>query len=122
MNKIIRLTESDLHRMVVEAVNKILQEDGEGAIGGGGATNCVGINVGGAEGQAKNHIDASPFKKKKKNGGFLDGALDRSKGFSMGNGIHESTDAEESGDFEVPTFPIMRRKVYSPRSTKNNNG
>lgn len=69
MKQIIRLTESDLHQMVMEAVNKILAEDGE--IGGGGATNCVGINVGGAAGQAKNHIDAPAFggKNKKKVGG-----------------------------------------------------
>lgn len=67
--QIIRLTESDLRNIVMEAVNKILTEDGE--IGGGGATNCVGINVGGAAGQAKNHIDAPAFggKNKKKVGG-----------------------------------------------------
>lgn len=109
MKQIIRLTESDLHKMVMEAVNKILAEDGE--IGGGGATNCVGINVGGAAGQAKNHIDAPAFggKNKKKVGGNafsepilkqahnlgdvtnapanqvdMKPALDRTPGFSMG--------------------------------------
>ena len=109
MKQIIRLTESDLHKMVMEAVNKILSEDGE--IGGGGATNCVGINVGGAAGQAKNHIDAPAFggKNKKKVGGNafsepilkqahnlgdvtnapanqvdMKPALDRTPGFSMG--------------------------------------
>ena len=109
MKQIIRLTESDLHQMVMEAVNKILAEDGE--IGGGGATNCVGINVGGAAGQAKNHIDAPAFggKNKKKVGGNafsepilkqahnlgdvtnapanqvdMKLALDRTPGFSMG--------------------------------------
>jgi hypothetical protein len=62
-------TESYIRDVVKEAVNKILTEDGE--IGGGGATNCVGINVGGAAGQAKNHIDAPAFggKNKKKVGG-----------------------------------------------------
>lgn len=109
MKQIIRLSESDLHQMVMEAVNKILAEDGE--IGGGGATNCVGINVGGAAGQAKNHIDAPAFggKNKKKVGGNafsepilkqahnlgdvtnapanqvdMKPALDRTPGFSMG--------------------------------------
>jgi hypothetical protein len=109
MKQIIRLTESDLHQMVMETVNKILAEDGE--IGGGGATNCVGINVGGAAGQAKNHIDAPAFagKNKKKVGGNafsepilkqahnlgdvtnapanqvdMKPALDRTPGFSMG--------------------------------------
>ena len=104
MKQIIRLTESNLHQMVMEAVNKILAEDGE--IGGGGATNCVGINVGGAAGQAKNHIAG---KNKKKVGGNafsepilkqahnlgdvtnapanqvdMKPALDRTPGFSMG--------------------------------------
>ena len=62
-------TESYMRYAVREAVNRILAEDGE--IGGGGATNCVGINVGGAAGQAKNHIDAPAFggKNKKKVGG-----------------------------------------------------
>ena len=112
MKQIIRLTESDLHKMVMEAVNKILAEDGE--IGGGGATNCVGINVGGAAGQAKNHIDAPAFagKNKKKVGGNafsepilkqahnlgdvtnapanqvdMKPALDRTPGFSMGERV-----------------------------------
>jgi len=69
MKKIYRITEEDLRRMIRESINRILTEDGE--IGGGGATNCVGINVGGAAGQAKNHIDAPAFagKNKKKVGG-----------------------------------------------------
>ena len=99
MKQIIRLTESDLHQMVMEAVNKILAEDGE--IGGGGATNCVGINVGGAAGQAKNHIDAAPFSNKplkqkhnlgnpttkKANMVDIKPALDRTPGFSMGTRV-----------------------------------
>ena len=152
MKSIIRLTESELHAIVANAVNNILRESGfgkngngyikgdiygtklpkggskfakelmkqsqekenvneEGEIGGGGATNCVGINVGGAAGQAKNHIDAPAFggKNKKKVGGNafsepimrqkhnlgdvtqakanqvdMKPALDRTPGFSMG--------------------------------------
>jgi hypothetical protein len=38
MKKIIRLTESDLHRIVKESVYRILQEDGLG-----GATSCAGV-------------------------------------------------------------------------------
>lgn len=87
MKKIIRLTESDLHRIIENAVRRIIKEEGEGAaIGGGGATNCVGINVGGAAGQAKNHIDANALGNKKKKG-FLDDTLDRTPGFSIGNGF-----------------------------------
>ena len=95
MRKIIRLTESELNSIIKEAVNRILQEDGE--IGGGGATNCVGINVGGADGQAKNHIDAAPFSNKplkqkhnlgnpttkKANMVDITPALDRTPRFSM---------------------------------------
>lgn len=39
MNKIIRLTESDLHNIIKIAVGKILKEDG--ALGG--ATSCAGV-------------------------------------------------------------------------------
>jgi len=38
MKQIIRLTESDLHRIVKESVYRILQEDGLG-----GATSCAGV-------------------------------------------------------------------------------
>jgi hypothetical protein len=99
MKKIIKLTESDLHNIIKETINTILQEDGE--IGGGGATNCVGINVGGAAGQAKNHIDAAPFSNKplkqkhnlgnpttkKANMVDITPALDRTPGFSMGERV-----------------------------------
>ena len=96
MRKIIRLTESELNSIIKEAVNRILQENGE--IGGGGTTNCVGINVGGAAGQAKNHIDAAnkPLKQKhnlgnpttkKANMVDITPALDRTPGFSMGERV-----------------------------------
>ena len=99
MKRIIRLTESELHNIINNAVMKILQEDGE--IGGGGATNCVGINVGGAAGQAKNHIDAAPFSNKplkqkhnlgnptteKANMVDITPALDRTPGFSVGTHV-----------------------------------
>ena len=97
MRKIIRLTESELNSIIKEAVNRILQEDGE--IGGGGTTNCVGINVGGAVGQAKNKIDAAPNKplKQKNNLGNpttkkanmvdITPALDTTPGFSVGERV-----------------------------------
>ena len=99
MRKVIRLTESELNSIIKEAVNRILQEDGE--IGGGGTTNCAGINAGGAVGQAKNHIDAAPFSNKplkqkhnlgnpttkKANMVDITPALDRTPGFSMGERV-----------------------------------
>ena len=96
MRRIIRLTESELNSIIKEAVNRILQENGE--IGGGGTTNCVGINVGGAAGQAKNHIDAAnkPLKQKhnlgnpttkKANMVDITPALDRTPGFSIGERV-----------------------------------
>ena len=43
MKTIIRLTESDLHKIIKEAVNKILSEDGATAAGGGalGGSNLM---------------------------------------------------------------------------------
>ena len=102
---IIRLTEGDLYSIIKESVIKVLKENKyineEGEIGGGGATNCVGINFGGAAGQAKNHIDAAPFgneplKQKhnlgnptteKANGVDMGPALDRTPGFSVGERV-----------------------------------
>lgn len=85
--------------IIRNSINKVLKEDGE--IGGGGATNCVGINVGGATGQANNHIDAAPFSNKplkqkhnlgnptteKANMVDITPALDRTPGFSMGERV-----------------------------------
>jgi len=85
--------------IIRNSINKVLKEDGE--IGGGGATNCVGINVGGAAGQAKNHIDAAPFSNKplkqkhnlgnpttkKANMVDITPALDRTPGFSIGERV-----------------------------------
>lgn len=99
MRKIIRLTESELHNVLNNIISRIIKEEGE--IGGGGATNCVGINVGGAAGQAKNHIDASPFSRKplkqkhnlgnptteKANGMDMTDVMDRTPGFSVGTHV-----------------------------------
>lgn len=74
MKKIIRLTESELHNIVREAVNRILAE-GDGALGGTSSfsVNSTGNALGSSDptGQAKNHIDAPAFggKNKKKVGG-----------------------------------------------------
>lgn len=70
MRKIIRLTESDLHNIVKETVNRILKEEGLGG------TSSFSLNspAGGASdptGQVKNTPDAPAFggKSKKKVGG-----------------------------------------------------
>lgn len=51
MKRIIRLTESDLHRIVRESVRRIITEEGEGgAMGGGfagGASSDAGLNANG---------------------------------------------------------------------------
>ena len=99
MRKIIRLTESELHNVLNNIISRIIKEEGE--IGGGGPTNCVGINVGGAAGQAKNHIDASPFSRKplkqkhnlgnptteNANGVDMTDVMDRTPGFSVGTHV-----------------------------------
>ena len=111
MGKIIRLTEQDLHRIVVETVNKILNEDG---VGGGGATNAAGTMQGGGTNPGAGTYDVPAFagKSKKKVGGNafsepimrqkhnlgdvtsakvnqvdMKPALDRTPGFSMGERI-----------------------------------
>jgi len=108
MKQIIRLTESELHEMVKEAVNKILSEDG---VGGGGATNAAGVMQGGGTNPGAGTYDVPAFakKSKKKVGGNafsepilkqahnlgdvtkapanqvdMKPALDRTPGFSMG--------------------------------------
>ena len=70
MRQIIRLTESDLHRIVKEAVDKILSEDGMAA-GGGGATNAAGVMQGGGTNPGAGQYDVPAFggKKPKKVGG-----------------------------------------------------
>ena len=71
MKKIIRLTESDLHRIIKESVKRIMKEElggGSpggglaGGIGGGGASNCLGTFApsGNGKEQAKNTQDV-PF-------------------------------------------------------------
>ena len=108
MKKIIRLTESELHDMVKEAVNMILKEDG---VGGGGAANAAGVMQGGGTNPGAGQYDVPAFggKSKKKVGGNafsepimrqghnlgdvtaakanqvdVKPALDRTPGFSMG--------------------------------------
>lgn len=106
MKKIIRLTESELHQLVVDAVSSILKEDG---MGGGGATNDAGLNVGNSDPSAGIAYPAFGGKNKKKVGGNafsepimrqkhnlgdvtsakanqvdMKPAMDRTPGFSMG--------------------------------------
>lgn len=44
MKKIIRLTENDLHSIIRNAVDKILREDGAGAVGGAAANGSGFMN------------------------------------------------------------------------------
>ena len=69
MKKLIRLTESDLHRIVKEAVETIIREEGEA--GGGGATNAAGVMQGGGTNPGAGTYDVPAFggKNKKKVGG-----------------------------------------------------
>lgn len=71
--QIIRLTESDLHRIVKEAVNRILTEDGEAGGFAPGANTTFGLN---ADGSADSTFGISyPYGGKKK-----DPTLTRPKG------------------------------------------
>lgn len=68
MKKIIRLTESDLHRIIKESVIKILNEEGP-AIGGTSSFSVnspAGGGLGSSDptGQAHNHIDVNSLSSK----------------------------------------------------------
>ena len=105
MKQIIRLTESELHQIVANAVNRILQEDG-----GDGATNSAGLMVGNSDSSGgvaypafggkskKKGVGGNPWKEPimrqkhnlgdvtqaKANQVDMKPALDRTPGFSMG--------------------------------------
>ena len=55
MNKVIRLTESDLHNIVREAVNRILKEDG--GMVGGAAANASGFMNGANNAQTSSNAN-----------------------------------------------------------------
>ena len=55
MKKIIRLTESDLHRIIKESVKRILREEDFGSMDGGG--DMGGSDVGGDIGPIEDGVD-----------------------------------------------------------------
>ena len=67
MKQIIRLTESELHNIVREAVNRILAEDGEAA--GGGALGGSNLMVGSSDESGGVAYPAFAKKKKEQVGG-----------------------------------------------------
>lgn len=96
MKKIIRLTESELHSIIMESVERILNEDGEGAAMGGGATSDAGLNANGSGdpsmgvtypfgGIMRRTIGGKTKKGKKLKSGkpFFEPATDTSPGFSV---------------------------------------
>ena len=96
MKKIIRLTERELHNIVRESVERIINEDGEGAAMGGGATSDAGLNANGSGDPSmgvtypfggimrRGFAGKTKKGKKVKNGKpFYQPALDRSPGFSV---------------------------------------
>lgn len=54
------LSENYLHRIINEVINDVLSEDGAGAVGGGGATNCAGTMQGGGTNPGAGQYDV-PF-------------------------------------------------------------
>ena len=96
MKKIIRLTERELHNIVRESVERIINEDSEGAAMGGGATSDAGLNANGSGDPSmgvtypfggimrRGFAGKTKKGKKVKNGKpFYEPALDRSPGFSV---------------------------------------
>lgn len=78
MAKVIRITESDIHNMVMNVVESILSEDGEGAMGTGGATSCGNVMQGGGSNPSAGQYDV-PFQAdketKKRNKDFKNGSI-----------------------------------------------
>jgi hypothetical protein len=110
--KIIRLTESDLHRLVKESVRRVLAETDASAAGGGALGGCNIMNGTSDEsggiaypfggGGNKKKVGGNPFNQspiirkpspvgeptnKKDNGVDVKPALDTTPGFSMGERV-----------------------------------
>ena len=94
--QIIRLTESDLHKIIRESVERVLKEDG---LAGGGATNCAAtMQTGSGKAPLGTNPEAGqytvPF-------GADAETADRHPGFSV------------DGKSDV-----QRRQIYNPKSGK----
>ena len=103
MKKIIRLTESDLHRIIKESVYRILKEDG-GAAGGGGATNAAGVMQGGGTNPGAGQYDVPAFggkTNKKKADGF---------GEPIMRQAHNLGDVTQAKVNQVDMGPALERK------------
>lgn len=105
MRQIIKLTESDLHRIIKESVNKILREviNSNKAINEDGATNCASVMQTGC-GNAPEGTNPEagqytvPFGPDKE-------TSDRTPGFSVkGKAVGKSD--------------VQRRQIYNPKSGK----
>lgn len=90
MKKVIRLTESELHRVITETVKRILNE--EGGIVGGAAANASGTMNGASNAQISSNGQFDvPF-----------GGVQRRKGYSPKGG-------KSSKMAEVDMSPAMKR-------------
>lgn len=96
MKKIIRLTERELHNIVRESVERIINEDGEGAAMIGGSNSDAGLDASGSGDPSmgvtyplggimrRGFAGKTKKGKKVKNGKpFYEPALDTSPGFSV---------------------------------------
>lgn len=102
MKKIIRLTESDLHKIIKESVYRILKEDG--AAGGGGATNAAGVMQGGGTNPGAGQYDVPAFggkTNKKKADGF---------GEPIMRQAHNLGDVTQAKVNQVDMGPALERK------------
>lgn len=105
MNKVIRLTESDLHNIVREAVNRILKEDG--GMVGGAAANASGFMNGANNAQTSSNAQFDvPF-----------GSVQRRKGYSpKGDNTSkmtevDMTDALKRHDGKGGSISIPKKKA-----------
>ena len=105
MKKVIRLTESDLHNIVREAVNRILKEDG--GMVGGAAANASGFTNGANNAQTSSNAQFDvPF-----------GSVQRRKGYSpKGDNTSkmtevDMTDALKRHDGKGGSISIPKKKA-----------
>lgn len=102
--QLIKLTESDLHRIIIESVERVLKEDG---LAGGGATNCAATMQ---TGSGKAHLGTNPEAGQYTVPFGADAATaDRHPGFSV--------DGKAKGKTSV-----ISRPVYNPKSGKKKLG
>ncbi len=101
--QVIRLTESDLHRIIRESVKRILKEEG---MAGGGATNCANVmQTGSGKAPLGTNPEAGQYTVPL---GADKETADRHKGFSV----------DGKADWNSNPGNVQRREIYNTKTGK----